>query len=168
MISHPSCFTSYCPILTRPSWFWLLSMWHHQTPCCIIIIIVIYITLSPCSLFFPFNSLTSICLVLAIAPHDPICPQVQGGCYQRYFEVISLFLPSLTLISHIPPLNSSYNANTSAAIQWENCELFLASMRSSWNKRFSPSPVFPYLLLLPTLITYYIIFHFHAILMLYT
>ena len=50
-------------------------------------------------------------------PHDPICPQVQGGCYQRYLEVLSLF-PSFRLpYPHNPPSTHPPHANTSTAIQ---------------------------------------------------
>ena len=106
-------------------------MWHNQTPCCVIIIIIVYITLSPCSLPFPFRS-THLAAIKGIS--------------KSY-----LSFPSLTF-SPIP--------NTSAAIQEGELEIVLGVYEELVKQKVSSSPVSSCLLLLLTLITYYIIYHF--------
>ena len=106
---------------------------------------------------FPFDPLTSICSVLPIAPHDPICPQVQGGCYQRYLEVLSLF-PSLRLpYPHNPPSTHPPHTNTSTAIQdgrIMNCSWRLRGARGTKGFLLSCIPLLPPFLLTNNMLWY--------------
>ena len=99
MISHPSCFISYSPILTP-----LVTLIHHS---------VTLRSLSP----FPFDPLTSICSVLPIVPtrtYIPSSARWMPGKVSRSLispPPFSYLLP-LSLSSTHPP-----HANTSAEIQ---------------------------------------------------
>ena len=93
VITCPSCSLHILPFLLSPRYSNYL-----QVPCYIIITIVSLCHHSPRSI--SIHSPPS-CSVLTIAPHEPICPQVQGGSQQRYLSSppFSYLLPNLPLYS---------------------------------------------------------------------
>ena len=128
----------------------------------LIIIIIVYITLLPLSLF-PFYPLTSICSVLPIAPHDLICPEVQGGCHQRYLEVLFLFPSPLLPSFHVPP--PLFILRMLIPLQRYRMEELQTVLGG--NKRFTPLLCSLTSSFCSLLVTYCMIYHFHSILMLY-
>ena len=125
-------------------------MWHNQTPCCVIIIIV-YITLSPCSLPFPFRSTH---LHLFSPCNRPTRSHMSSSARWLLSKVFRSHI-SLSLLLPSPPIPT-----TSAAIQEGELEIVLGVYEELVKQKVSSSPVSSCLLLLLTLITYYIIYHF--------
>ena len=91
----PIMLTSYSPILTL-SLLVILIIFKYPV---ISSPLYLSVTLLSLPVLFRFTHLR--CSVLTIAPHEPICPQVQGGSQQRYLSSppFSYLLPNLPLYS---------------------------------------------------------------------
>ena len=105
----------------------------------------------PALSLFPFDPLTSICSVLPIAPHEPICPQVQGVCHQRYLEVLFLFpYPLLPPLYIPPPLLMLHMLIQLQQYRMGELWTVLGVYEELVKQKVFSSPAFPFLLLLFT------------------
>ena len=116
MTSHPSCFTSYSPILTPPSWFKLMNMWYHQNTLLFLYylyfllvtyniihhipsILILYIEISrglirncqsfKCTSYIAKSSLDNFSTTIMYIPSPPL----SCSSYFSYFSVLSFSSP---------------------------------------------------------------------------